>query len=67
MLDWEQTLETLRRRGWGYGYGRCYDAQTGEDIYLVNLSRGKETEYQKAQHRGGRDRYQPTGPGRVLI
>ena len=41
MLDWEQTLETLRRRGWGYGYGKCYDAQTGEDIYLVNLSRGE--------------------------
>jgi len=41
MLDWERTLETLRRRGWGYGYGRCYDAQTGEDIYLVNLSRGE--------------------------
>ena len=41
MLDWEQTLETLRLRGWGYGYGICYDAQTGEDIYLVNLSRGE--------------------------
>ncbi|MFZ0050637.1 MAG: hypothetical protein WAK96_02585 [Desulfobaccales bacterium] len=40
MLDWERTLEFLRGRGWGYGYGKCHDAQTGEDIYLVNLSRG---------------------------
>ncbi len=40
MLDWERTLETMRLRGWGYGYGKCQDAQTGEDIYLVNLSRG---------------------------
>ena len=40
MLDWERTLEILRRQGWGYGYGKCHDAQTGEDIYLVNLSRG---------------------------
>ncbi len=41
MLDWERTLETLRRRGWGYGYGKFSDAQSGEDIYLVNLSRGE--------------------------
>jgi hypothetical protein len=30
----------MRLRGWGYGYGKCHDAQPGEDIYLVNLSRG---------------------------
>ncbi len=41
MLDWERTLETLRLRGWGYGYGKCQDTQTGMDIYLVNLSRGE--------------------------
>lgn len=40
MLDWERTLELLRGRGWGYGFGKWHDAQTGEDIYLVNLSRG---------------------------
>lgn len=40
MVDWEKTLETLRQHGWGYGYGKCHDAQTGDDIYLVNISRG---------------------------
>ncbi|MGA7577644.1 MAG: hypothetical protein ACLQUW_12680 [Desulfobaccales bacterium] len=40
MLDWENTLETLRRQGWGYGFGRCPGGQTGEEVYLVNLSRG---------------------------
>ena len=40
MLDWERTLESLRLHGWGCGYGKCQDTQTGTDIYLVNLSRG---------------------------
>ncbi|MCL4504300.1 MAG: hypothetical protein M1438_20945 [Deltaproteobacteria bacterium] len=40
MLNWEMTLETLRRQGWGYGYGKCMDATTGHEIYLVNLRRG---------------------------
>ena len=39
-MHWEQTLETLRRAGWGYGYGKCLDAATGSEIYLVNLRRG---------------------------
>ncbi len=34
------TLETLRRQGWGYGYGKCLDSNTGHEIYLVNLRRG---------------------------
>ena len=40
MLDWERTLEFLRRQGWGYGYGKCRDSATGDEIYLVNLRRG---------------------------
>lgn len=39
-MHWEQTLETLRREGWGYGYGKCLDAETGSELYLVNLRRG---------------------------
>jgi hypothetical protein len=42
MLNWEMTLETLRRQGWGYGYGKCLDSQTGHEIYLVNLRRGEK-------------------------
>jgi hypothetical protein len=33
-------LESLRRQGWGYGYGKCRDRETGGDFYLVNLRRG---------------------------
>lgn len=40
MLNWEMTLEALRRQGWGYGYGKCLDTSTGHEIYLVNLRRG---------------------------
>ncbi len=40
MLNWEVTLESLRRQGWGYGYGKCHDGETGSEIYLVNLRRG---------------------------
>ena len=40
MLDWEKTLEALRRQGWGYGFGKYPDGQRGEGVYLVNLSRG---------------------------
>ncbi len=40
MLNWEITLETLRRQGWGYGYGKCRYKKTGHEIYLVNLRRG---------------------------
>ncbi len=40
MLDWERSLELLRRQGWGYGYGKCLDQKTGGEIYLVNLGRG---------------------------
>ena len=36
------TLETLRRQGWGYGYGKCLDTETGHEIYLVNLRRGDQ-------------------------
>ena len=42
MLNWEMTLETLRRQGWGYGYGKCLDTETGHEIYLVNLRRGDQ-------------------------
>ncbi len=42
MEDWDQTLELWRRRGWGYGYGKCLDAETGESLYLVNLGRGRQ-------------------------
>ena len=41
MLEWEMTLESLRRQGWGYGYGKCHDRKTGSEIYLVNLRRGE--------------------------
>ncbi len=34
------TLESLRRQGWSYGYGKCYDSETGGEIFLVNLGRG---------------------------
>ncbi len=40
MEDWEQTLELLLRRGWGYGFAKCLDGETGEAVYLVNLGRG---------------------------
>lgn len=36
------TLEALRRQGWGYGYGKCLDNETGHEIYLVNLRRGDQ-------------------------
>jgi hypothetical protein len=39
MLEWEITLESLRRKGWGYGYGKFSDPTTGGAIYLVNLGR----------------------------
>lgn len=38
--DWETTLESLRREGWGYGYGKCRDTESGSEIYLVTLGRG---------------------------
>jgi hypothetical protein len=38
MKDWEITLESLRRRGWDYGYVKCLDG-AGGDIYSVNLRR----------------------------
>jgi hypothetical protein len=34
------TLEALRQQGWGYGYGKCLDTDTGHAVYLVNLRRG---------------------------
>jgi hypothetical protein len=40
VLDWERTLEVLRRQGWGYGFGKCHDTETGSPFFLVNLSRG---------------------------
>jgi hypothetical protein len=40
MLDWERTLESLGRQGWGYGYGKCHDRVTGGEIFLVHLRRG---------------------------
>lgn len=39
MADWEKALEYLRGQGWGYGYGRCDDPETGRAIYMVNLGR----------------------------
>ncbi len=39
-MDWESTLESLRRQGWGYGYGKAFDKETGGVTYLVNLGRG---------------------------
>ncbi len=39
MLEWENTLESLRHRGWGYGYVKCQDGRGG-DIYSVHLGRG---------------------------
>ncbi len=42
MIDWETTLESLRRQGWSYGYGKCPDLKTGRVIYLVNLRRGNK-------------------------
>lgn len=42
MQDWEMALESLRRQGWGYGYGKCHNPETGRAIYLVNLGRGNK-------------------------
>jgi hypothetical protein len=42
MQDWEMTLESLRRQGWGYGYAKCPDPELGRAIYLVNLRRGNK-------------------------
>jgi hypothetical protein len=42
MLDWEIFLESLRRQGWSYGYGKLYDPDTGGQFYLVNLGRGEK-------------------------
>lgn len=42
MQDWELALESLLRQGWGYGYGKCHDSETGREIYLVNLGRGNK-------------------------
>jgi hypothetical protein len=42
MLNWERTLEILRRQGWGYGYGKYLDKETGGEFYLVNLGRGDQ-------------------------
>jgi hypothetical protein len=39
MKEWENTLELLRQRGWNYGYVKCLDTETGDENYLVNLSR----------------------------
>ncbi len=39
MTEWENTLESLRQRGWDYGYVKCHDARGG-DIYSVHLRRG---------------------------
>ena len=39
-MDWERNLELLRRQGWGYGYGKYLDNETGDENYLVNLTRG---------------------------
>ena len=61
MKDWENTLESLRRRGWDYGYVKCLD-ETGGDIYSVHLRRGmKNLEYGQKHHRRGGGRHQPTG------
>jgi hypothetical protein len=42
MKRWEAVLESLHRQGWGYGYAKCLDAESGAEVYLVNLSRGDE-------------------------
>lgn len=42
MADWEKALEYLQGQGWGYGYGKCYDPETGRAIYIVNLGRGNK-------------------------
>lgn len=42
MGNWEEVLESLRRQGWGYGYAKCLDAESGDQVYLVNISRGSE-------------------------
>lgn len=42
MADWEKALEYLRGQGWGYGYGKCHDPETGNPIYMVNLGRGNK-------------------------
>ncbi len=42
MKSWEQVLESLYRQGWGYGYAKCLDAESGAEVYLVNISRGGE-------------------------
>ncbi len=39
---WEDVLESLHRQGWGYGYAKCLDAESGAEVYLVNLSRGDD-------------------------
>ncbi len=41
MLNWEKILESLRGRGWSYGYSKCQDDETGSEIFLVNLGRGE--------------------------
>ncbi len=42
MKSWEMTLESLRNQGWGYGYGRLFDGETGQESYLVSIRRGNE-------------------------
>jgi phosphoribosyl-dephospho-CoA transferase len=42
MQSWEAVLESLHRQGWGYGYAKCLDAESGAEVYLVNISRGAE-------------------------
>jgi hypothetical protein len=42
MKSWEKVLESLYRQGWGYGYAKCLDVESGAEVYLVNLSRGEE-------------------------
>lgn len=42
MMDWEKTLDFLYKQGWGYGYAKCIDAETGSEVYLVNINRGED-------------------------
>ena len=42
VMPWEKTLESLRQKGWAYGYGKCRDEKTDRPIYVVNLRRGPQ-------------------------
>ncbi len=42
MRRWEEVLDSLHREGWGYGYAKCLDVESGSEVYLVNISRNGE-------------------------